>query len=104
MPSCAVCNLIIHKSICQYNKSYFHLECCKMCKPAAPPPKEKQITQGKAGPGRLKFDKINTFSDNKADVICYTCKKKISGQKYLTHKVNCSFCFIYFYLKRKQYY
>jgi hypothetical protein len=88
MPSCEVCKLIIHKSICFYNKCNFHLECCKFCKPPEKP-KEKQITQGKAGPGRLKFDKINTFSDNKtADVMCHTCKKKIVGQKYLTHKVN----------------
>ena len=87
MPSCAVCKLIIHKSICQFNKATFHLECCKFCKPEEKP-KEKQITQGKAGPGRLKFDKINTFSDTKADVLCHTCKKKIVGQKYLTHKVN----------------
>ncbi len=90
MSKCNACNLIIHKHFCLYNKCSFHIECCKFCKDDVKS-REKQVTQGKAGPGRLKFDKINTFTDSKAEVLCQTCKKKIVGQKFLTHKVKSNF-------------
>ncbi len=95
MPSCHVCSNIITKSVCLYQKNAFHLECCKLCV-AQSAPKQSETAKSKAGPGRLNFGKIGSFEKKDVDVKCYTCKKAISGQKFLTHKVgefDCKSCF-----------
>lgn len=94
MHTCHTCTLIITKSVCHYQKNVYHLECCKICFPQAPP-KEPPAAKAKAGPGRLNFGQIGSF-EKKEDFKCFTCKKKISGEKFLTHKVgefDCKSCF-----------
>ena len=63
--------------------------------PRHPPNVEKaDPRKAKTGPGRLNFRQLGTF-ESKKDVNCITCKKKIVGQPYLTHKVgefNCKAC------------
>ena len=90
------------QSICFYKNNHFHLECCKICTPVKivvkkektppppPPPPKVELADPKkarAGPGRLNFNKLGTFEDSNKDVNCQDCKKKISGQKFLTHKI-----------------
>ena len=53
--------------------------------------KKKGPNRGMAGPGRLKFENIGNF-ENTNDVMCENCKKKIVGQKFLTHKVGKFIC------------
>lgn len=87
------------QSICFYKNNQYHLECCKICTPVPikkektpplpPPPPKVEIADPKkahAGPGRLNFNKLGTFEDTNKEVNCQDCKKKISGQRFLTHK------------------
>ncbi len=49
-------------------------------------PKGVVGAKAKAGPGRLNFEQIGSFEKSN-EAKCATCKKKIIGQTYLTHKV-----------------
>lgn len=112
MVNCISCSKSIERSICGYQKNYYHADCCRICTPnpveaplpkkeksptpaprPPPPPPKVEIADPKkarAAPGRLNFAQIGKFEASK-DVNCKDCKKKIVGQRFLTHKLG-EFC------------
>lgn len=100
MYECSSCSHLIDRSensICHYKKNFFHAECCQFCfklnlpsnqnsSAETPRPPKIDPKKGKLGPGKLSFNKLGNFEKN-TDVNCKDCKKKIMGQRFLTHKL-----------------
>lgn len=111
MVECSKCNKAITQSQCTYQKNEYHNACCNICSPPSlaklnlkeksppPPPKPQKPPppEGKrAGPGKLNFAILGNF-EKIPEVNCKTCKKPITGKRFLSKKAgefNCQACYI----------
>jgi len=111
MVECSKCNKPISQSQCTYQKNEYHNECCSICSPPdlkkvtlkekspplPPPPKKPPPPEkNRAGPGKLNFAILGNF-ELIPEVNCETCKKPITGKRFLSKKANqfnCQDCYI----------